>query len=35
MLKIKLKDKVRVMSGKDKGREGVVEKFFLERIKCL
>lgn len=35
MLKIKLKDKVRVMSGKDKGREGVVEKVFPRENKVL
>ncbi len=35
MLKIRLKDKVRVISGKDKGREGVVERIFPGDKKVL
>lgn len=35
MLKIKVKDKVKVLSGKDKGREGVVEKVFPKEGKVL
>ncbi len=35
MLKIKTKDKVKVMSGKDKGREGVVEKVFPKEKKVI
>ncbi len=35
MLKIKVKDKVKVRSGKDKGREGVVEKIFPKENKVL
>lgn len=34
-LKIKKGDKVRVLSGKDKGREGVVEKVFPKNRKVL
>jgi large subunit ribosomal protein L24 len=33
MLKIKIKDKVKIVSGKDKGREGEVEVVFPK--KCL
>ncbi len=35
MLKIKIKDKVKVISGKDKGREGIVEKIFPKEKKVL
>jgi len=34
-MKIKTKDKVRLLAGKDKGREGVVEKVFPKRGKVL
>lgn len=34
-MKIKKNDKVKVMAGKDKGREGVVEKVFLKEDKVL
>ena len=35
MLKIKLKDKVKILSGKDKGREGIVEKVFPQTAEVL
>lgn len=35
MLKIKIKDKIRILSGKDKGREGTVEKVFPKERKIL
>lgn len=34
-MKIKTKDKVRLLAGKDKGREGTVEKVFPKRGKVL
>lgn len=34
-LKIKKGDKVKIMAGKDKGREGVVEKVLLKENKVL
>lgn len=34
-MKIKKNDKVKVMAGKDKGREGVVKKVFLKENKVL
>jgi len=35
MLKIKVGDKVKVVAGKDKGKEGVVEKVFGAKSKLL
>jgi large subunit ribosomal protein L24 len=35
ILKLKLKDKVKVLSGKDKGREGVIEKILPKEGKAV
>lgn len=35
MLKIKVKDKIKVLAGKDKGREGEVERVFPKLKKVL
>ncbi|MCX7880910.1 MAG: 50S ribosomal protein L24 [Patescibacteria group bacterium] len=34
-MKIKKGDKVRIISGKDKGREGIIEKVYLKANKVL
>lgn len=35
MLKFKVGDTVKIMSGKDKGREGKIEKIFLKEARAL
>lgn len=35
MLKIKIGDKVKVMSGKDKGRDGVIERVFSKKMTAI
>lgn len=35
MLKFKVGDKVRVISGKDKGREGTIEKILVKQRKAI
>jgi large subunit ribosomal protein L24 len=35
MLKYKIGDKIKVLSGKDKGREGVIEQIFPKKNKAL
>lgn len=35
MLKLKVGDKVKILSGKDKGREGTIEKIFSKDLKAI